>query len=245
MTLLGTVRELWRYPVSSLGGERLTEAEIDSTGVVGDRSWGGFARAPQEVAPPDRLKRWRPVPTVLARLTDAGPEVTGDGKTWHKAGSSEAAELTGAALGFPVRFAPYEAAATINVPGEPAPRYTRAGLHLLTTASMAHLESLVGPEVGMDARRFRPNVVVESAPGLHGFVDQEWLGRTLTVGDLRLKVSAPCVRCSFTAIAQNNGIAFAPEVLHAITRHGGGDMGIYAEVEVEGTLRLGDQVRLV
>ena len=31
------VAELWRYPVKSLAGERLTQAEIRPDGIVGDR----------------------------------------------------------------------------------------------------------------------------------------------------------------------------------------------------------------
>ena len=34
-----TVAELWRYPVKSIGGERLDVAEIDEWGIRGDRQW--------------------------------------------------------------------------------------------------------------------------------------------------------------------------------------------------------------
>lgn len=36
---VGTVKEVWRYPVKSMGGELLKETEIDKGGVIGDRSW--------------------------------------------------------------------------------------------------------------------------------------------------------------------------------------------------------------
>lgn len=39
MARVGTVRELWRYPVKSMGGERLEAAQIDRQGVLGDRLW--------------------------------------------------------------------------------------------------------------------------------------------------------------------------------------------------------------
>lgn len=39
--IVGTVRELWRYPVKSMRGERLARASITRTyGIPGDRSWG-------------------------------------------------------------------------------------------------------------------------------------------------------------------------------------------------------------
>lgn len=34
------VAEIWRYPVKSLGGERLAEADVRATGIDGDRAWG-------------------------------------------------------------------------------------------------------------------------------------------------------------------------------------------------------------
>ena len=36
---VGVVKELFRYPVKSMLGERLTEVEIGLKGVIGDRSW--------------------------------------------------------------------------------------------------------------------------------------------------------------------------------------------------------------
>ena len=36
---VGTVAELWRYPVKSMAGERLGEAELSWHGVEGDRRW--------------------------------------------------------------------------------------------------------------------------------------------------------------------------------------------------------------
>ena len=35
--LVGTVRELWRYPVKSMRGERCEHLEIDHRGAIGDR----------------------------------------------------------------------------------------------------------------------------------------------------------------------------------------------------------------
>ena len=34
------VTEIWRYPVKSLQGEKLTQAVVDVSGVRGDRCWG-------------------------------------------------------------------------------------------------------------------------------------------------------------------------------------------------------------
>ena len=37
---VGVVQELFRYPVKSMLGERLSEFEVADNGVIGDRAWG-------------------------------------------------------------------------------------------------------------------------------------------------------------------------------------------------------------
>jgi uncharacterized protein YcbX len=39
MTMLGTVREIWRYPFKSMQGERLERCEVGALGLPGDRGW--------------------------------------------------------------------------------------------------------------------------------------------------------------------------------------------------------------
>ena len=36
---IGTVRELWRFPVKSMGGERVDETSVGERGLLGDRLW--------------------------------------------------------------------------------------------------------------------------------------------------------------------------------------------------------------
>ena len=39
MSVVGRVREIWRYPVKSMGGERLSRCDIELNGIYGDRRW--------------------------------------------------------------------------------------------------------------------------------------------------------------------------------------------------------------
>jgi uncharacterized protein len=39
VAIVGKVRELWRYPVKSMGGERLERAAVGPKGIPGDRGW--------------------------------------------------------------------------------------------------------------------------------------------------------------------------------------------------------------
>ena len=73
---------------------------------------------------------------------------------------------------------------------------------VLTTSTLEALGELE-PQSRFDARRFRMNVIVDSSK--HGFVENEWVGHTLTVGDdVRLGVSLPDPRCVMPSLAQED-----------------------------------------
>ena len=39
MRVIGTVKEIWRYPVKSMAGERMQRANVGALGIYGDRGW--------------------------------------------------------------------------------------------------------------------------------------------------------------------------------------------------------------
>ena len=239
----GTVAELWRYPVSSLRGECIGIAPLDSHGVLHDRGWGLIDKT-GAVAAPETERRWRFVPDMLSRIGDAGLEISTDGAAWLAVPSEAANAIASERAGFPVRFRPLaitmEAAATGNTP----PRYDRGHLHILTTASLKALAGLVPPGSLVDVRRFRPNIVIDMEAAGPGFPDRQLIGRRLRIGDALIAVTEPCERCSFTALAQGE-LPLAKEVLHAIARHGGGGFGVLASVVEAAPIRAGDTVSLV
>lgn len=237
--LFGKVSELWRYPVSSLAGERLEAAELDETGIVRDRLWGLFD-ADDAVAGPESEKRWRPVPALRARL-DGEEVAVGQGDIWHTLPSGEADALASRHLGFPVRFQPFRPGVPVEQAG--APRYERSPLHILTTASMARLREIL-PAAIIDTPRFRPNIVIETGAERTGFAEQDLIGRTLSIGGARIAVTEPCKRCAFTALGQP-GLPFDKDVLHAIARHGDGGFGVLAKVLEPAPIALADVVRIV
>jgi uncharacterized protein YcbX len=123
-------------------------------------------------------------------------------------------------------------------------------LSVLTTSSLNHLGELE-PQSTFDPRRFRMNVIVDTpAPG---FVENEWLGRTLAIGDeVRIGVSLPDPRCVMPSLAQEE-LPRDPGILKALARHNRIDVagalfpcaGIYAVAEATGRMRRNDRVSLV
>jgi uncharacterized protein YcbX len=114
-------------------------------------------------------------------------------------------------------------------------------IHLLTTATLGRLGELY-PEGRFDARRFRPNIVVEPSATSKDFVENGWVNRILRIGaEVRLKVIKPCSRCVMTTLAQGD----LPQdlgILRAAARYNKASVGVYASVERGGSIMRGDSV---
>lgn len=237
----GRVTALWRYPVSSLGGERLEVCAVDATGLAGDRAWGLADRDSGETAFPESKRRWRPAPQIRARSTEGGLHLDfPDGRSLPAAAAGDA---LAAHFGFPVALRPHGAdAGETATTGPLKPRYERHPIHLVTTASLAALRAIL-PDSAIDERRFRPNLVVD-LPGAEGFAETGWIGRVVTVGGVRLRIAEPCVRCAFTTIAQDD-LPLDPAVLMAITKRNATHFGVLCTVETPGEIRVGDPARVL
>lgn len=116
-------------------------------------------------------------------------------------------------------------------------------VHLLTTATLDRLRELY-PAGQFEVRRFRPNIVVEMANGAKDFVENEWIGHTVAIGDqVRLHITEPCLRCVMTTLAQGD-LPKDVEILRTAAQHNGVRVGVYAAVVQGGRVRRGDTVRL-
>jgi hypothetical protein len=123
-------------------------------------------------------------------------------------------------------------------------------LHLVSTASTKELATHA-PQTRFDPRRFRPNIVVDT-PDV-GFVETEWQGRTLRVGDVPLAVSITVPRCVMTTLPQGD-LPGDRDVLRTISRHNKVDIlgagtpypcvGVYADAVSPGEIAVGDPVTI-
>lgn len=118
-----------------------------------------------------------------------------------------------------------------------------ATVHVLTTATLDRLRELY-PEGRFEVRRFRPNIVVQISDGQSGFVENEWIGKTLAIGDqVRLEVTGPCPRCVMTTLPQGD-LPKDPGILRTAAKHNEVHVGVYASVLHGGRIRRRDQVRV-
>jgi uncharacterized protein YcbX len=273
---VGVVSELFRYPVKSMLGERLSEIEVGAKGVIGDRALalrennGRIATAKKWA----NLLGFRAAYTRPPTAGDSGAiKITlPDGRELD-AGDARAAEVLSAALGREialVRARPDE-----HSRGEIDPQtifgdvgveqvmppftaatmpdsfglyrgsfFDSAMIHVLATGSIAHLRSLAGDGAQIDARRFRPNILVETDPRLGGFVEDDWLGGTLEAGaEVKIVSMEPALRCVMTTHSQSE-LPRDLRVLRAVAQHHQARLGIFASIGAPGVVRIGDPVWL-
>jgi uncharacterized protein YcbX len=115
-------------------------------------------------------------------------------------------------------------------------------LFLLTKTS---LESLAAASPGsrFDPRRFRPNLLLDSAT-LEGFPENAWVGKRLRVGEAVFQVAMECPRCVMTTHGFGD-LPKDPNVMRTLVKENGGNVGVYCAVETAGTLREGDPIELL
>jgi uncharacterized protein YcbX len=136
-----------------------------------------------------------------------------------------------------------------SIGAPPGTLFDYSAIHLVTTGTLGRLAESY-PAGAFDPRRFRPNLVVEVAE--RDFVENAWLGRTLSVGDVRFAVLVPTPRCVMTTLPQGdlpkdtgilrtaastNPLPFGPFEAQPC-------VGVYAEVTAGGTVRVGDVVTI-
>ena len=274
---VGVVQELWRYPVKSMAGETLTEAVVGTGGLAEDRGWAVRETESGKVASAKQPRTYGGLLDFHACVEGAGPDavvtVAGPDELAVRSDDPDHAAALTSALGRPVTLeragvvdATYEAEwpdmeglvisnMTLDLPVAMSTEKTSyvdlAALHLLSTASLAALAELA-PASTVDVRRFRPNLLVDTGDA-RGFVDTDWVGHELAVGDeVVVRVTDNATRCVMTTLAQGE-LGRDRGVLQALAAHNPQEfaglgrsacLGVYAEVVAPGRIRTGDAVRL-
>ena len=208
------VRELWRYPVKSCGGERVAATWVAASGLYGDRIVQPTTERGERVT----ARRFPRLLGLSASLDEDGTALL-DGHRWD---SAEAAELV-------------RAATLDSVFLEKSLRQVRFDVlpvSLVTDGALAAL--------GVDYRRLRPNIVVSDVEGL---AERTWDGLALSVGEAIVgvrQVRGRCVMTTYDPDTQEQDRS----VLQRIVDEYGGRFALDCYVIREGVAREGDPVEI-
>lgn len=237
---IGTVRQIWRYPVSSFAGERLDAASITPASMAGDRLGAFFEKDTGKIVFPSIVRKWNCAPQLAARLSSSGAvDISLDGALWRRHDDPQLMEDLAGFCGTAIAFKPYGAP---HGDGVASQRYAWKPLHVVSLQALAALQAAL-PDSRIDPRRFRPNMVVDLPGRVGPLPEYDLIGREFTVGGVRLRGLQPSGRCAFTTLAQQ-GLPEDHAVLRALIRDFDKNFGIYCEVLVPGQLALGDDLQL-
>ncbi|GAA2759982.1 MOSC domain-containing protein [Actinopolymorpha rutila] len=251
-------------PVKGLAHEFLPELDLPASGPPGDRAFCFYDVAADRVlrtVDHDALlacrARWDP--PALTITTPVG-EATGDADGFGEpdaAGDRLVADYWGRPTELTVLRGPWSALVSRYLGkevvlcrvGPPGGVVWGGPVSVVTTSSLAEVARRVGrdPEDGEgreDGRRFRATFVVDTGDA-PAFVEDEWTGRLLRLGDAVVRVRGPLERCALVDRRPEAGgrDAMVLRALAADRRVDGQIVfGVHADVERPGIVRLGAEV---
>ncbi|MFN3002782.1 MOSC domain-containing protein [Mycolicibacterium wolinskyi] len=263
------VGSLYRYPVKSMLGESVDSIFIDARGAEGDRRLALIDESSGRVASAKQARLWRGLLSCSALTQDRGVVIRlPDGST-AASDDDHVDDVLSRFLGRSVRLgrsrsdgASIERAdpdqvlemgvdAEVDAPilelaqATPGDSFVDlAPVHAITTATLER--------IGVEAARYRPNLVIATPPGYPAYAENEWTGQVLSVGGTRLRAMGPTPRCVIPTL-EHGELPRAPQALRTpaaenrVDAFGMGLLpcaGTYLEVVSEGTMQVGDPVSL-
>jgi len=228
---VGRVVGLWRYPVKSMGAEMLTQADVSWHGLSGDRRWA-FVRdnVAQSGFPWLTLRERGEMNQYLPSFTsplrpDTSPTVV-------QTPTGAVLDVTDPAL-----------ASALCPEGARVIRQSRGvfdtfPLSLITTQTIARLGEIVGERLVV--QRFRPNILVQAADDAP-FPEDDWVGRVLRFGSVRMRVDKRDGRCVVITIDPVTAER-SPAILRAVADERQGCLGVYGTTVEPGRVAVNDTV---
>jgi len=242
-----TVEAVFRYPVKSMLGTRVEQADVRASGLVGDRDWALLDLRTGKVASAKQPRLWRSLLQLRAeyhggvgRAEPAGAvTITLPDGAAVRAGEPGTDEVLSRFVGRPVtlrrgrgagagidRAVPEEVLAHgvgAEVAfeslelSEQAPGDSFVDYAPVHLITTATLTAVTRAAGPARPRVFRPNLIL-ATPGLSGYTENDWVGRQLAIGgQVRLEIFLPTPRCAVPTLAHGQEPG-NPEVLRALAR---------------------------
>jgi len=228
--IVGRVVGLFRYPVKSMAAEPLDTIEVSWNGFAGDRRWafvrGGLERSGFPwLTIRENPSMWRYNPRF------ADPDNPNGSLTLVESPSGIEYDVVDPELA-------NELGHNSTVIKQDRGVFDTMPLSLISTQTIDALGKLIGRE--LDRRRFRPNLLIESADR-GDTPENAWVGETLKIGGMRMRVDKRDKRCVVTTVdpvtTQKD-----PSVLRAIAQEREACLGVYGTIAQPGSISIGDAV---
>ena len=231
MEEIGRITTIARYPVKSMGGERLGEAQLTLQGLAGDRL---YAFVQRDSKGPFPWLTGREAPQMLSYAAQtrsgSGPglDVLTPSGSVLAADSDELLRELEALAGRPIyRLANY-----------------RGSFDVAAVAVIAHatVQALAAAsETEVDAGRYRMTFTIDTGND-EPFIENQWVGRVLRIGETaRVAVTERDKRCVMITLDHPTS-AGSPRILRAAAELNGACAGVYGSVSTAGEVREGDTV---
>jgi hypothetical protein len=224
------VGELWRYPVKSMAGERIAEADLGSRGIPSDRGLAAFQVGLQSKEKPlsardlaGLLKFRASLKTGVAQV--AGPELAPVCWDHESVGQSISRQCRRE-----LELRPVAGGAFDDSP-----------ILLVYLATVAALSEEMGAPV--DHRRFRANIYLEGA-GILAHGESQLLGRQIRCGGAVIQATDTCARCSIPTRDPDTWANW-PQLLRHLVQSHDEVVGVYCKVTVPGPVAEGDAVEVL
>ena len=209
------ILEIWRYPVKTLAGEKLSRVCLGPLGLEGDR-----LVHVEDVN--GRVMTSRSHPRFLGHqgTYDSQGVIRVGGQRWE---SLEVAAMVVDIAGSGARL----------VRDEGPERFDVLPLLIATDGAIAAF--------GHDARRLRPNLIIG---GVEGLAESEWPGARLHIGPVVIGVQKRRLRCIMTSYDPDTQVQ-DKEITRSIYRRFEGQLALDCFVIEGGEIAVGDAVQLV
>ncbi len=240
---VGTVASLWRYPIKSMGGERVLKIYAAPRGLRGDRrlaftSAGAPTGKPmlsgeERTAMLRSKARFHISPDTDGPVAPSTAEVeTPDGTRYR---ADDPALIPALQAGLAKQNAMW-------LMGDDQPFMDCRPIALMSQATLDQLSEEMGCLIRAD--RFRENILLD-LPGLAGFGEDSFVGRTIRIGntaEITIKERDP--RCRIITVDPATG-NLMPELMKLVAREHESRAGVYGIATVSGILTEGDPILLL
>ena len=234
--MLGSIIELWRYPVKSMQGEALAACRFAPDGVIGDRSWAIVDPArgyPVSAKQAPVLMTLRASFVTEPTAGDVGHVAieSEDGQHRFDSRDPDVNQQLSAFFKHPLALEKSQGRGFFD----------DAPLHLVTRQTLERLSLLSNQgESGaqFDRRRFRANLLVDAVADDRPWPEQRWSFRKLTIGETGFTVRSGTERCAMVTMPFAD-LPGDPSILKTTMQSTRGIVGVYLSADAEGGLRVG------